>query len=254
MWKVVCLMFLAGVISTNAYQPRSGNELVSFVVNNCADLNCVKGNVLRYLDGLLHIEGDSSRGVKDIDEAIFKRVAKVIKSNEFRLKLPEILFDRSELVYNPKTGLDIKDVDTQSRGLLKKKLLFPILLLFKLKMKLLMPIFVALIGLKSLKALIISKLALGIVLGFLIYQLCTKAGMTMPMSMSPMPPSEPPASLYGPPSTMAPLDSYNPNYDPSASQGGPYSRIWTPNNGESQQIAYSAYYNPGSISSSTTQP
>lgn len=63
-----------------------------------------------------------------------------------------------------------------ARGILKKKLLFPILLLMKLKMQLLMPVLLGIIGLKSIKALIISKLALGIVLGFLIYQLCTKAG------------------------------------------------------------------------------
>ncbi|XP_045473924.1 uncharacterized protein LOC123680187 [Harmonia axyridis] len=251
MWKIVCLLFVACAFSASAHVPRSGNELVSMVVSNCVDMDCVKLNVLKYLDGLLHIEGDSARGVKDIDAAIFKRVAKVLRTNEFRFKLPQALFDGSEIVYNPKTGLDISE-DSQSRGILKKKLLFPILLLMKLKMQLLMPVLLGLIGLKSIKALIISKLALGVVLGFLIYQLCTKAGMPMPMSMAPMP-SEPPSSIYGPPSTAPPLDSYNPNYDPSASQGGPYARIWTPTNGEAQQVAYSAYY-PGSGSSSTTQP
>ncbi|KAK9890825.1 hypothetical protein WA026_012171 [Henosepilachna vigintioctopunctata] len=253
MWKVGCLLFLAGVVTASAHYPRSGNELVSMVVSNCVNMECVKGNVLKYLDGLLNIQGDSARGVKDLDAAIFKRAAKVLKTNEFRFKLPEMIFGGSELVYNPRTGLDVKDNDSESRGLLKKKLLFPILLLMKLKMKLLMPLLVGLVGLKAFKALIISKLALGIVLGFVIYQLCTKAGMSMPMSMSPMGPPELPSSLYGPPSTTPPLDSYNPNYDPSASQGGPYSRVWTPTNGDSQQIAYSAYY-PGSISSSTSQP
>lgn len=59
---------------------------------------------------------------------------------------------------------------------MKKKLLFPLLLLFKLKMKLLMPIFVALIGLKATKALILSKLAILIVLGFIVYQFLGKSG------------------------------------------------------------------------------
>lgn len=62
------------------------------------------------------------------------------------------------------------------RGLLKKKILLPALLLLKLKMKALMPILVAVIGLKALKALILSKLAILIVIGFLVYQLCMKAG------------------------------------------------------------------------------
>lgn len=64
-----------------------------------------------------------------------------------------------------------------ARGLLlKKKLLLPILLLLKLKLKALMPIFVALIGLKALKALILSKLAIAIVIGFVAYQLFSKSG------------------------------------------------------------------------------
>lgn len=64
-----------------------------------------------------------------------------------------------------------------ARGLgLKKKLLLPILLLFKLKSKILMPIFVALIGLKATKALILSKLAILIVIGFIVYQFIGKSG------------------------------------------------------------------------------
>lgn len=59
---------------------------------------------------------------------------------------------------------------------MKKKLLLPVLLLLKLKMKALMPIFVALIGLKALKALILSKLAIAIVIGFVAYQLFSKSG------------------------------------------------------------------------------
>lgn len=134
---------------------------------------------------------------QNIDTAIFKRVARIFKTHEFRVTLPEAIFDKTELVYNPRTGLDVASTDEQGllspitwsadpksmyltgRGLLKKKLLLPILLLFKLKMKLLMPIFVALIGLKSLKALILSKLAILIVLGFVGYQLLGKGGRSI---------------------------------------------------------------------------
>lgn len=63
-----------------------------------------------------------------------------------------------------------------ARGILKKKLLLPVLLLLKLKMKALMPILVAIIGIKSIKALILSKLAITLVLGFLIYNLIMKKG------------------------------------------------------------------------------
>lgn len=200
--------------------------------------------------------------LQNIDAAIFKRAAKVFKSHEYRLKLPEMIFDKTEIVYNPKTGLDVATTDSEckskilleitnlfisARGLLKKKILLPFLLLFKLKMKALMPIFVALIGLKSLKALILSKLAILIVLGFIIYQFIGKNGMPMPMSMAP---AEPPASMYGPPTT-APPSSYEPGWEPN--QGGPYSRVWTSNDNSAQNLAYSAYY-PGATSSSTTRP
>lgn len=65
-------------------------------------------------------------------------------------------------------------------------------------MKMLMPIFVALIGLKSLKALILSKLAILIVLGFVAYQLLGKGGkvdtswcleLLVPIFLSPLSPS-----------------------------------------------------------------
>lgn len=63
-----------------------------------------------------------------------------------------------------------------ARGILKKKLLLPILLLLKLKMKALMPILVSIIGLKAIKALVLSKIAITLVLGFLIYNLLMKKG------------------------------------------------------------------------------
>lgn len=71
MWKIVCLLFVAGALSANAHVPRSGNELVSMVVSNCVDMDCVKLNVLRYLDGVLQIEGDSARGLKVITNKFF---------------------------------------------------------------------------------------------------------------------------------------------------------------------------------------
>lgn len=138
-----------------------------------------------------------------------------------------------------------------ARGLLKKKLLLPVLVLMKLKMKMLMPIFVALIGLKATKALILSKLAITLVLGFLAFQLLKKTGLGLPMSMSPMMPPPPapesPMTAYGVPTTTS-------SYDPSSwepSSGGPYSRVWDAS--PSQSLAYSAYY-PGSSSSSSSSP
>lgn len=126
---------------------------------------------------------------------------------------------------------------------LKKKLLLPALLLLKLKLKAILPIFVGIIGIKAIKALIISKLALSLVVGFIAYSLFKK----------PAAPAAPEAS------TLAP-SSYDPSsWEPSATSGGPYARVWT--DPSAQNLAYSAYYNGGSLvsnsgssSSATSKP
>lgn len=130
--------------------------------------------------------------------------------------------------------------------MLKKKLLLPVLLLLKLKMKALLPIFVAIIGIKAMKALILSKLAITLVLGFVIYNLVKKTGLGAPMTMTPMS-AESPMTAYGAPApTSSPSSSYENSWEPA--NGGPYSRVWEPSS-SSQNLAYSAYY-PGSVSSS----
>lgn len=146
---------------------------------------------------------------------------------------------------------------TAARGLLKKKLMLPVLLLLKLKMKALMPIFVAIIGLKAMKALILSKLAITLVLGFIIMNLLKKTGMPMPMSMMGTSPAIEPMP-YGPPSSVTtpatPDNSYGPAaWDPPASSytSGSYTnRVWEPSSASSSHnLAYSSYY-PSSSSGS----
>lgn len=39
--------------------PKSGEELVTTVLNNCVEMACVKQNVLLYLDNLLNIQSDA---------------------------------------------------------------------------------------------------------------------------------------------------------------------------------------------------
>lgn len=88
------------------------------------------------------------------------------------------------------------------------------------------------IGIKAMKALIMSKLALTLVIGFIAYNMFKK-------------PAAPAAGMEA--STAAP-SSYDPNsWEPSATSGGPYARIWDPS---AQNLAYSAYYSGGSSSGS----
>ncbi|KAJ8969488.1 hypothetical protein NQ317_013078 [Molorchus minor] len=242
MWKYTFAV-IATVVYANSQQVKltSGEDLVSTVLNRCVDINCVKQNVLRYLDNLLNIQSDV-RNLKSVDAVIFERLGKILKTHEIRFKLPESLVQHTDIVYNPRFGLDVISplVKDETRGLgLKKKLLFPILLLLKLKLKLLMPLFVAIIGIKAAKALILSKLAIVIVIGFLIYQILGKAGMPMPLSMTATA-TDSPSSMYGVPGpSTAPPSSYEPGWE--SAQGGPYQRIWSTYSNDPQSLSYSAY-------------
>ncbi|KAG4068785.1 hypothetical protein HA402_002476 [Bradysia odoriphaga] len=234
---------------------NSGDELLSSIVNECFDsemMPCLKGKVLTYLDTQLNIEEQYGRsfGKADTDEKIYDRVARLLNTREFRVQLPETFFDNAALTFRSDRGIDIdlpNEVAEEARGdLLKKKLLLPVLLLLKLKMKALMPIFVALIGLKAMKALILSKLAIGIVLGFVAYQLFSKKTA---MSMMPMTPD--PMTAYSPSTTAS---SYDPSSWEPSSAGGPYSRVWEPSasSSSSQSLAYSSYYPSSSSSGSSS--
>lgn len=167
----------------------AGQDFLSKSLNECiaADswLSCLKQEVLGYLDGKLGTSTEA-RSLDTVDEAIVARSFKYLKSFDYGLDLP---FVDASLKYRPSRSLADLDIEfngnevatSQARGMLKKKLLLPFLLLLKLKLKALMPILVAVVGLKALKALILSKLAILLVVGFIAVQLFKKGGMMMPM-------------------------------------------------------------------------
>lgn len=180
--SVGAIILLVGSCTTN-------QDFLTNSLNECIKTeswtSCLKHQVLTYLDNKLGTTTEA-RSLETVDEAIVVRTFKYLKSFDYGVDLP---FVDANLKYRPSRSLadlDVKfknnDVVTnQARGLLKKKLLLPFLLLLKLKLKALMPIFVAIIGLKALKALVLSKLAILIVIGFVAMQLFKKGGMMMPM-------------------------------------------------------------------------
>ncbi|XP_003705510.1 DUF1676 domain-containing protein Osi20 [Megachile rotundata] len=243
-------MLVAAAVVLMAGSCLASQDFLSKSLNECiaADswTSCLKHEVLGYLDDKLGTSTEA-RSLDTVDEAIVARTVKYLKSFDYGIDLP---FVDAGLKYRPSRSLADLDVEfkgnelatSQARGILKKKLLLPFLLLLKLKLKALMPIFMAIIGLKALKALVLSKLAILIVVGFIAVQFFKKGGMMMPMGMS-----MEPAAPYG-----APLPSTTSSYDPANTWdgNGPYSRVWTPTNGvEAQNLAYS-YYSPNSGSSS----
>lgn len=157
-------------------------------LNNCASAdswtNCMKNQLLNHLDDQLGTNTET-RALETIDEAVISRTFKYLKRFDYGVDIP---FVDVHLRYRPSRSLTDLDMEFQSnhvanneaRGLLKKKLLLPFLLMLKLKLKALMPIFVAIIGIKAVKALIMSKLALLTVIIFVAVQFFKKGGMMPP--------------------------------------------------------------------------
>ncbi|ALC46815.1 Osi20 [Drosophila busckii] len=246
-----CLLLAAtvqGAAIDNAVTPRihSSDELISTIVDKCFHANamhCLQEKVLTYLDTVANVEEEVSGRAFDadvIDKVILDRVARILRNNEVRVQLPETFFASSVMTYRADRGFDLELPKEEGRAEKKNKdkLFLPLLLLMKFKLKVVMPILLALVSLKATKALILSKIAIKLVLGFLIYNLIQKLG-GMKMNMVPMMPAPMPAAEYGVPSTTA--SSYDPSsWEPMS--GGPYAR-W-----DSQNLAYSSYH-PSSSSS-----
>ncbi|OXU27984.1 hypothetical protein TSAR_006732 [Trichomalopsis sarcophagae] len=232
----------------------TSDDFLTRSLNDCIGADswgsCLKHEVLGYLDDKLGTSTEA-RSLDSVDEALVARTFKYLKSFEYGVDLP---FVDARLKYRPARSLADLDIEfkdnevatSQARGILKKKLLLPFLLLFKLKMKMLMPIFVAIIGLKAMKALVLSKLAILLVIGFIAVQFFKKGGMAPPMGMS-MEPASPPLGSYGAPPVPTTTSGYEPvnTWDGN----GPYSRVWTPSSGvEAQNLAYNYYTGSGSSS------
>lgn len=102
----------AGVVDNSVFVERgrinSGNELVSAILNNCYSMECLKGNVLNYLNTILGVEDRSARSMQSVDDQIFDRVAKYLKTNEFKFELPETFFRNSEITFRADRGFDVK--------------------------------------------------------------------------------------------------------------------------------------------------
>lgn len=111
---LLCLVHgaIAGVVDNSVFAEsariNSGNELVSTILNNCYSMECLKGNVLNYLNTILGVEDRSSRSMKSVDEQIFDRIAKYLKTNELRFELPETFFRKSEITFRADRGFDVK--------------------------------------------------------------------------------------------------------------------------------------------------
>lgn len=104
---------------------KSGDELVDSVISDCFEASstmaCLKMKVLSYLDTKLGVNAESARAFeeKNIDKVIFDRVGRIINGHNFRMQLPEFIFQNAEISYRADRGFDVdipESNDAQSEG------------------------------------------------------------------------------------------------------------------------------------------
>lgn len=130
-FRIICFLALVAVshcasISneiSSVDRINSADELVSTVVNDCFHdeaVSCLKEKVLTYFDSQLDMHSESARSYdsENIDKVIFDRMAKLLQTREFKLRLPETVFQNAEISYRADKGLDIvvPDVEENTTG------------------------------------------------------------------------------------------------------------------------------------------
>lgn len=90
---------------------HDGEELVSLIIRDCFDfdgMSCLKGKVLTYLDTVLGLQTESARSYdeKNVDRAIYDRASRLLKTYEFRVELPKLLFGDVVAAYRTDRGID----------------------------------------------------------------------------------------------------------------------------------------------------
>lgn len=111
----LCVSYVcASTVDNSVYSetPRinSGDEMVSSILNNCYEMDCLKLNVLSYLNTMANESPDAGRSLNtaDVDEAIYNRVGKILNTYEFRVPLPEAFFRKSAVTYRADRGFDVE--------------------------------------------------------------------------------------------------------------------------------------------------
>lgn len=191
----------------------------------------------------------TARGLDQINLITVLEFLKVLRS-VFKLALSFLTLKKSEL-----NLAFIPFVADMEMGMMQDKMLMPLMMMLKLKLKMLTPIMMALVSMKATKALILSKVAIFLVLGFLVKEFLKKSGGIpgLPLHLPGFPGSEPPSSTASPP----------PMYGPPQSSGYESASSWEPSgyssghspssssSDSSHSMAYSSYL-PSSSSSSSS--
>lgn len=130
--KMKCLILLASVALVHSSTIRdneietarlsTSDDLLDSVISDCfgaeTPMSCLKVKVLSFLDTKLGVNSESARAFdeKNIDKVIFDRVGRILNNNEFRVQLPEFLFQRAEVSYRADRGFDVDFPETETEN------------------------------------------------------------------------------------------------------------------------------------------
>jgi hypothetical protein len=104
------------IIGSSSRKINSGEELLSAVVGDCftgsddgvSSTSCMRFKVLKYLDSVVGVQDARSLEQSDgeqLDAMILSRVTRYLKSHEFKIHLPEFVFQEATLTFRPAKSL-----------------------------------------------------------------------------------------------------------------------------------------------------
>ena len=108
------------IVGSSPRNINSGEELLSAVVGDCftgsdngvSSTSCLRLKVLKYLDSVVGVRDARSLEQSDaeqLDAMILSRVTRYLKSHEFKIHLPDFVFQEATLTFRPgKSLVDFK--------------------------------------------------------------------------------------------------------------------------------------------------
>lgn len=108
------------IIGSSSRKINSGEELLSAVVGDCftgsdngvSSVSCLRLKVLAYLDSVVGVQEARAleeSDAKQLDAMILSRVSRYLKSHQFKIHLPEFVFQEAILTFRPgKSLMDFK--------------------------------------------------------------------------------------------------------------------------------------------------
>lgn len=104
------------IIGSSSRRINNGEELLSAIVGDCftgsdegvSSMSCLRLKVLTYLDSVVGAQDARSLEESDaenLDAMVLSRVTRYLKSHEFKVQLPEFLFQEAILTFRPGKSL-----------------------------------------------------------------------------------------------------------------------------------------------------